>query len=176
MIARMAVISCSEVLTTELVIQPAEAGEEDIVLDLLALAAAWLRSRGIEQWPKRFPSSSVEEQIARGEALLVRNSGRPIATVAVADSDTELWGADDKPAYYVSRLAVARRAAGAGLGYCILDWITSKALAHGRFYVRLATASNNPRLRRYYETAGFDHIADPPYARWPTSLYQRNVG
>ncbi|MFF0532824.1 GNAT family N-acetyltransferase [Nocardia amikacinitolerans] len=172
----MAVINHPETLIDELVIRLAEAGEEEIVLDLLAEAAAWLRSRGIEQWPSRFPSDSVRGQIARSEALLVSAAGRPIATLAIADSDSELWEVDSAPAYYVSRLTVARHAVGAELGYRILDWITDKAVQHGRRYVRLATASNNPRLRQYYETAGFEHIADPPHARWPTSLYQRNVG
>lgn len=120
MIARMAIVLCSEALTEELVIRPAENGEEDIELDLLAQAAAWLRSRGIEQWPERFPSSSVREQIAGNEALLVWDAGQPIATVVVADSDTELWAEDGTSACYVSRLAVARRAAGADLGYRIV--------------------------------------------------------
>ncbi|WP_063131824.1 GNAT family N-acetyltransferase [Nocardia fusca] len=172
----MAIIHHPETLIDEFVIQLAEAGEEEIVLDLLAEAAAWLRSRGIEQWPTRFPSDSVRRQIARREALLVSAAGRPIATLAIADSDNELWGEDNAPAYYVSRLAVARHAVGAHLGYRILDWISDKAVQRGYRYLRLATASNNPRLRQYYETAGFEHIADPPHARWPTSLYQRDIG
>jgi len=39
----------------------------------------------------------------------------------------------------------------------------------------MATASNNPALRHYYEKAGFKHVIDPPRARWPTSLYERKV-
>ncbi|GAA3436322.1 hypothetical protein GCM10018954_059310 [Kutzneria kofuensis] len=34
------------------------------MLDLLAGAASWLRGRGIEQWPERFPMESVRDQIA----------------------------------------------------------------------------------------------------------------
>ncbi|UGT44777.1 GNAT family N-acetyltransferase [Nocardia yamanashiensis] len=142
---------------------------------MLTEASAWLRSRGIDQWPQRFPSASVQQQIARGESLLVLEAGTPIATIAVTDRNTEFWETDDPPAYYISRLAIARRAAGAGLGYRILDWITARAAADRRRYVRLATSSDNPRLRRYYEQAGFEHVADPPGTRWPTSLYQRNV-
>lgn len=145
------------------------------MLDLLAEAAAWLRGRGIEQWPVRFPASSVQAHIVGREALLVEQAGDPVATLAVADDDTELWGPDTAPAYYISRLAVARRASGANLGYRIIDWVAGKAAAHGRQYVRLATASTNPALRRYYEKAGFHHVTDPPHARWPTSLYERKV-
>ncbi|MDA3649174.1 GNAT family N-acetyltransferase [Saccharopolyspora indica] len=171
----MAVLARPENLTGVLLIRPARPGEEKVVLDLLAGAAAWLRDRGIAQWPVRFPAGSVRAQIAAGEALLVEDDRDPIATVAVAEDEAELWGPDAAPAYYVSRLAVARRASGAGLGYRIIDWVSGKAAEHGRRYVRLSTASNNPDLRSYYERAGFEHVADPPHARWPTSLYQREV-
>jgi GNAT superfamily N-acetyltransferase len=110
--------------------------------------------------------------IAAGEALLVGEQ-QPIATVVVTGEDAELWGLDTAPAHYLSRLAVARRASGADLGYRIIDWVAGQAAECGRHYVRLATASDNPALRRYYERAGFVHVADPPHARWPTSLYER---
>jgi ribosomal protein S18 acetylase RimI-like enzyme len=171
----MAILSHPEPLFDEVLIRPAQPGEEDIVLDLLAEAAAWLHGRGIAQWPPRFPTNSVQAQIAVGEALLVEHAQHPIATLAVAEDDTELWGSDTAPAYYISRLAVTRRASGASLGYRLIDWVAGKAAERGRQYVRLATASNNPALRRYYERAGFEHIADPPHARWPTSLYERKV-
>ncbi|MGP3967806.1 GNAT family N-acetyltransferase [Streptomyces sp. 6N223] len=174
----MAIVRRAEPLASDVVVRPARPGEEDVVLDLLAEAAAWLRGRGIEQWPPRFPASSVRGQIAAGEVLLVEadDAPPPIATLAVTEADTELWGADAEPAYYVSGLAVARRASGAGLGYRLLDWVAGQAAERGRRHVRLATAANNPALRRYYARAGFEHVADPPRARWPTSLYQRKAG
>jgi GNAT superfamily N-acetyltransferase len=172
----MAILSSPEPLFDDILIRPAEPGEEDIVLDLLAEAAAWLHGRGITQWPHRFPAKSVQAQIAAGEALLVGEVQRPIATLAVAEDDAELWGSGAAPAYYISRLAVARRASGAGLGYRIIDWVSAKAVERGWQYVRLATASNNPEIRRYYERVGFEQVADPSHAPWPTSLYERKVG
>ena len=151
-------------------VRPARLGEEDVVLDLLAEAAAWLRSRGIEQWPPRFPEASVSAQIEAGEAFLVLRSAQPVATVAITGAD--LWG-DGEPAHYLSRLAVARSSA--GLGRRILDWADARAAAAGRRYLRLATTRDNPALRRYYERAGFRHVGDPPDARWPTSHYEREV-
>ena len=171
----MAVLSRPESLSGDMVIWAAQPGDEHTVLDLLAEAAAWLQGRGIAQWPARFPASSVRRQIAAGEALLVGQPSHAVATVAVADHDADLWGADAEPAYYISRLAVARRVSGGRLGYRLIDWVALKAAEHGRRYVRLATAGNNPVLRHYYERAGFQHVADPPHARWPTSLYQRQV-
>ncbi|MBL7495734.1 GNAT family N-acetyltransferase [Frankia sp. CNm7] len=171
----MVVLSHPEPLFGDVLIRPAQPGDEDIVLDLLAEAAAWLRGRGIAQWPPRFSTSSVRGQIAAGEALLVEDVQCPVATLAIAEDDRQLWGADTEPAFYISRLAVARRASGANLGSCIIDWVAGKAAERDWQYVRLATASNNQALQRYYERAGFQHVADPPHARWPTSLYQRKV-
>jgi ribosomal protein S18 acetylase RimI-like enzyme len=152
-------------------IRTALPGDEDAVLDLLASASSWLRGRGIEQWPERFPLESVREQIAAGEALLV---GKPaVATVVVTDREPDLWGDNAVPAYYISQLAVAREAGGRGLGYRILDWVQAAASAKGWRYVRLAIAKDNPGLRRYYEKAGFLHVGDPEDASWPTSLYER---
>lgn len=172
----VAILAKPEPLFGDVVIRPAQPGEEDVVLDLLAEAAAWLAGRGIAQWPTRFPAGSVHAQIAAGEALLVEKARQPVATLVVGEDDAELWGADTAPAYYISRLAVARRASGARLGHRLIDWVAGKATARGWRYVRLATASDNPALRRYYEQAGFVHVADPPHARWPTSLYQRDAG
>jgi ribosomal protein S18 acetylase RimI-like enzyme len=149
-------------------IRTALPGDEDAVLDLLADASSWLRGRGIEQWPERFPLDSVREQIAAGEALLV---GKPaVATVVVTAREPGLWGDNAVPAYYISRLAVAREAGGRGLGYRILDWVQAAASAKGWRYVRLAIDKDNPGLRRYYEKAGFLHVGDPDDA---TSRYER---
>lgn len=171
----MVILATPESLLDDVLIRPARPGEDVVVLDLLAEAAAWLRGRGITQWPSRFPASSVRAQIEAGEALLLENATQPIGTLAVAEDDTELWGPNTDPAYYVSRLAIARHARGSQLGYRVIDWVAGKAAERGWPYVRLATSSDNPALRRYYEQAGFDHVADPPQARWPTSLYQRRV-
>nr|AXL05780.1 N-acetyltransferase [uncultured bacterium]AXL05809.1 N-acetyltransferase [uncultured bacterium] len=170
----MAILSQPEPLFGDVLVRPARPGEEDTVLDLLAEAAAWLHGRGIAQWPARFPADSVQAQIAAGEALLVEEVRQPVATLAVTEDDSDLWGSDMAPAFYISRLAVTRRASGARLGYRIIDWVAGKAAERGWRHVRVATASDNPALRRYYERAGFEHVADPPHARWPTSLYERH--
>ena len=115
------------------------------------------------------------EHIAVNEVFLVLSSEKPVATFVVHENDPELWGTDVTPALYIRRLAVSRRVGGSGLGYRILNWVEKNAALRGIEYVRLATASNNPRLRRYYEDAGFRHIGNPKNAKWPTSCYERRV-
>ncbi len=169
----MPIITGSEPLTPDTTIRPAEPGEENTVLDLLAEAAAWLAGRGIRQWPPRFPRESVQRPIEAGEALLITEHGRPVATCVVTETDPDFWGVTTESAYYLGRLAVAREAA--GLGLRIVGWVGEKASETGKTFVRLATASDNPALRGFYERAGFEHVADPPSAKWPTSLYQKRV-
>ncbi|EME58716.1 GNAT family N-acetyltransferase [Amycolatopsis decaplanina] len=171
----MPILTGPEPLTPETTIRPARPGEEDAVLDLLAEAAAWLAGRGIHQWPQRFPRESVRHQIQVGEALLIIGRREPIATCVVTEADPELWGVTAESAYYLGRLAVARKAAGAGPGNRIIDWIGEKAAARGKAFVRVATTRDHPALRGLYARAGFEHVADPPAAEWPTSLYQRRA-
>ncbi|UUV29780.1 GNAT family N-acetyltransferase [Amycolatopsis roodepoortensis] len=172
----MPILTGPEPLTPERTIRPARPGEEDAVLDLLAEAAAWLTGRGIHQWPQRFPREPVRDQIQAGEALLVVGHGEPIATCVVTEADPGLWGETREPAYYLGRLAVAREAAGAGLGNRIIDWVSEKATTHHKAFVRVATTRDNAALRGFYERMGFEHVADPPEAKWPTSLYERPTG
>ncbi|MFI6302344.1 GNAT family N-acetyltransferase [Amycolatopsis thailandensis] len=172
----MPIIAGPEPLTPDATIRPARPDEEDAVLDLLAEAAAWLTGRGIRQWPRRFPRESVNRQIALGEALLITRHGKPIATCVVTEAEPDLWGENTEPAYYLGRLAVAREAAGTGLGVRIIDWAGERAAARGKSFVRVATTRDNPALRALYVRAGFEHVADPPEVTWPTSLYQRRTG
>lgn len=172
----MPILTGPEPLTPDTTVRPARPGEEDAVLDLLAEAAAWLAGRGIHQWPHRFPRESVRDQIQAGEALLVIRNGEPIATCVVTEADPGLWGDRTEPAYYLGRLAVTREAAGAGLGNTIIDWVGEKAALHSKAFVRVATTRDNPALRGLYERRGFEHVADPPGAKWPTSLYEKEAG
>lgn len=56
----MAILSRPEAVFGDVLIRPTGPGEVDVVLDLLAEAAVWLRSSGIEQWPRRFPGQGCD--------------------------------------------------------------------------------------------------------------------
>jgi GNAT superfamily N-acetyltransferase len=122
------------------------------VLGVLDEAAAWLRERGITQWPARFEPSWVEGAIRRGETWLVEVDGTVRATVTVDWSDP-VWADDGGSAAYLHRMAVRRREP--GLGAVILAWAADLARQHGRDALRLDCVASNGRLRAYYEAAGF---------------------
>lgn len=158
-----------------------------MVLDVLSEAAEWMDSRGRPNWPARFPTRLIASAAAAGELFVVEIGGAPVATLTLQWSDPRFWGNptlgdEDDDAGYVHRLAVRRAHAGHGLGYRLLDWADGAVRATGRSRLRLDVVSDNERLRRYYEGAGFVHQRDvdgefvlPGGTRrpWRTSLYER---
>jgi ribosomal protein S18 acetylase RimI-like enzyme len=156
-------------------IVPATADDVDEVLDVLAEAAAWLRERGIEQWPSRFPRAQIVESIGRGETYLVHEGDSTVATFALQWEDPLFWGDRPPDGGYVHRVAVVRAFAGRGLGARIVDWAAEQVAARGRRYLRLDCMAENGRLRRYYEELGFEHRGDVERGTWGASLYERAV-
>jgi GNAT superfamily N-acetyltransferase len=138
-------------------------GQLGDVLSLLNEAAAWLRARGISQWPERFEPSWVDGAIGRGETWLVSVDGTLSGTVTLDWSDP-IWS-DVGAAAYLHRMAVRREAA--GLGAAILAWAADAARQHGNRALRLDCVASNDRLRAYYEAAGFAHRGDVTVAGAP---------
>lgn len=139
----------------------AQAGE---VLGVLDEAAAWLRQRGVVQWPERFESSWLDGSIARGETWLARVGDSAVGTLSLDWSDP-LWADADGAAGYVHRMAVRRQAA--GLGAHLLDWAADTVRRNRRHLLRLDCVASNRRLRAYYEARGFVHCGDVPVGGAP---------
>jgi GNAT superfamily N-acetyltransferase len=162
--------------------QPADASAAEALLDA---AAAWLRSRGIDQWkPGRF-GEEVRQTIASGD-LFVARRGEGLAGCFMLESEEPAsvtrWLIDQRrapaPGAFLARLAVARDAAGSGLGVELLNTACAIAAEHGLGYLRLVCVAGNERLRRYYLEASFAYCGDihargPNGERWVTSLFER---
>jgi GNAT superfamily N-acetyltransferase len=151
---------------------------------LLDEAAVWTAAIGQPNWPTPFPRRRVAADAEAGEMYLALLGTAAVGTVALQWEDPRFWGDDgtDGRAGYVHRLAVRRTHGRRGLGARILAWADEKVRTVGRSHLRLDVVSHNAPLRRYYETAGFEHVRDvtgewtapdgPPHT-WSTSLYQR---
>jgi ribosomal protein S18 acetylase RimI-like enzyme len=138
------------------------AGVTDIpaAQDLIHGARQWLRSRGIDQWQDAVPDAVLLRDAEQGDLFVVRQDQVIVAMVTMSDSDSETWGVDSSPAVYVHRLAVAQTHRGSRLGQRLLAWVEARAAERGAVSVRLDGATDNPRLRRFYEQQGFRHVRD----------------
>lgn len=165
-----------------LMVESASAADIPAAQDLIEGARRWLLSRGIDQWQDAIPDSVLFRDAERGNLFVVRQDQVVTVMVIVSDSDPETWGATNRPAVYVHRLAVAQTHRGSGLGQRLLAWVEARAVDRGAAFVRLDCATDNPGLRRFYEQQGFRHVRDVTVTaldggrQLASSLYERELG
>jgi ribosomal protein S18 acetylase RimI-like enzyme len=152
-------------------VERARPEELEDVVGVLSEAGAWLRSRGVEQWPDPYPAEWVAASIERGETYVVRLNGAVAGTITLRWADPAFWGEQPPVAGYVHGIAVRR--AFAGLGSELLEWADEQVRAERRELLRLDCRTDNERLRRYYEEHGFVHRGDTTVDDFRTSLYER---
>jgi GNAT superfamily N-acetyltransferase len=160
------------------------AGHEDVadVIAVLAECSAWLREKGIVQWPDRFPESLIVTTVDDGDLFVATQGTEIVATVTLKWFDPSFWGERDD-AGFVHRLAVRR--SHAGLGRSLLEWAAERAQSHDRSYLCLDCLSTNQRLRRYYEDLGFQlvgeisgpskHPHSAAHGSWQAVLYEMAI-
>jgi hypothetical protein len=163
-------------------VRPALADDLDEVIDILAECSSWLRSRGIVQWPERFPREQLLHSLEAGDLYVVADGSAPVATVTLQWTDPMFWG-DRNDAGFLHRIGVRRSNAGLGTG--ILQWASAEVSARGRQYLCLDCPSTNDRLRRYYEDHGFsvvgeltgpsDHAHTVAHGSWTAILFEKAV-
>jgi GNAT superfamily N-acetyltransferase len=146
----------------------------EVVLAVLADAAAWLRRQGIEQWPDRFPVEWVMPAIERGETWLADADRETIGTLVVQWDDPIFWAGYPADAEYLHRLAVRRP--GSGRGGELLRWAERYAADNGNTFLRLDCVASNARLRAYYELAGYEHVGDVTVGEYTQARYEKRVG
>lgn len=148
-------------------------GEVEIVVAVLAEAAGWLRERGIEQWPDRFPADWVMPAIDRSETWLAEVDGQVFGTLVVQWDDPIFWAGYPRDAGYLHRLAVRR--AGRGQGGALLRWAEQHAADHGKAFLRLDCVAGNAALRGYYERGGYVHVGDVRVGEFTQARYEKRV-
>ena len=154
-------------------IRTARSDEIEVVLDVLADAAAWLRERGIDQWPERFDRDWVMPAIERGETWLAESDGDVAGSLVVQWEDPMFWEGYPLDAGYLHRLAVRRP--GTGLGARLLHWAEAHAAAAGKLFLRLDCVAGNEPLRRYYERAGYRRVGDVTVGPYVQARYEKRV-
>ena len=136
---------------------------------LIREAADWLIAKGQPLWGPNETSYEELVRVARaGELVIGRISGdghpggEAAACMYLHGEDLLFWPQDPPgEAFYVHRLAVARKYAGRGYAHAMLDWAEGEVRAKGRLYLRL-DCEPREKLLALYRSAGFTPIDPEP--------------
>ena len=143
----------------------ARAGTEAIpeVHELILEAAQWLIAKGEPLWGELETSGEELRRVAcAGELVTGRIGSDLCACMYLHHEDPVFWPeATPGEAFYIHRLAVARRFAGRGFSYAMLDWAAREARGAGRDYLRL-DCEPRPKLLALYRDAGFVAVDAAP--------------
>ncbi|MFG2098825.1 GNAT family N-acetyltransferase [Streptomyces sp. NPDC048612] len=134
-----------------------------VLVALYDRAARWMLASGIDQWK---PGEKDEEHFRlrqrEGEVWLAEAGGRAVGAFELWWRDEAAWGPQPPEAGYVHRLMVDREHAAAGTGRALLAHAEGRIAGAGRAWSRLDCVSSNPRLRTYYEGAGYTVVGEQP--------------
>lgn len=159
-------------------VKQAQATDLDVVLAILAEAAAWLQVNGIEQWAYPPPPGlrkRIAGEIAKGEVYLAYNpsDGQVVGTLRFEWSGGALWcDQPDRAAGYVHTLAIRPSLHGQRLGESILAWAKAHVRNQGLPYLRLDCIATNHGLRRYYERLGFRPCGKATAGDFTSALFE----
>ncbi|MFE6777528.1 GNAT family N-acetyltransferase [Streptomyces sp. NPDC057702] len=148
---------------TALSCRRADASDVTEFVRLRDAAARWQIARGIQQWqPGDLGPDHFRDRLRDGELWLATlGPGGPVAGAwELCWEDLPAWGEQPPVAGYVHRLMTDRRTAPPGAGRHLLTAAEHRIAATGRTRCRLDCLSNNPRLRRYYEDAGYAVVGE----------------
>ncbi|MFF8274934.1 GNAT family N-acetyltransferase [Streptomyces lateritius] len=150
-------------MTTQVAFRQADDRDLDVLVGLFDGAARWMVRGGIDQWkPGDKTTEHFRSRMAAGEVWLASQGGRPVGAYELWWEDEQAWGPQPPVAGYVHRLMTDRESAPAGAGRALLAHAEERIAAGGRAVARLDCLSSNPRLRAYYEAAGYTAVGEEP--------------
>ncbi|MDI3403157.1 GNAT family N-acetyltransferase [Streptomyces cavernicola] len=147
-----------EASRTPLAFRPATDSDADLsaLVGLYDAAARWMAERGIDQWkPGQKDAAHFRTRLKEGEVWLAVRGEVLVGAWELWWEDVEAWGVRAPDAGYVHRLMTARDAP-PGTGRALLAEAERRIAARGRPLARLDCVTSNPRLRTYYEAAGYE--------------------
>ncbi|WP_460068358.1 tyrosine-protein phosphatase [Streptomyces sp. YKOK-I1] len=162
----------SETLRTHLLEQPpttwpepahrrATPADAPLLVRLRDTAALWQLAHGIDQWkPGEKDEAHFRDRMADGEVWLTHTAGSPTGAYELWWDDPAAWGPRPPDAGYIHRLMTTPYTAPPATGRALLTHAESRIAAAGRPYARLDCLTSNPRLRDYYESAGYRVVGE----------------
>ncbi|MFE9443375.1 GNAT family N-acetyltransferase [Streptomyces sp. NPDC006602] len=132
-----------------------------LLVRLRDTAALWQLARGIRQWqPGEKDETHFRTRMEEGEVWLAYADQSPAGAWELWWTDPAAWGPGPPDAGYIHRLMATPHTAPPGTGRRMLAEAESRITATGRPYARLDCLASNPRLRAYYESAGYTVVGE----------------
>ena len=130
---------------------------------LIRETAEWLIRKGEPLWGPNETSLDELARVARlGELVVGRVDGELASCMYLHDEDRMFWPhVVPGEAFYIHRLAVARKFAGRGYAHAMLEWSVGEARAKGRPFLRL-DCEPRAKLLALYREAGYSRIDSAP--------------
>ncbi|MFD9316877.1 GNAT family N-acetyltransferase [Streptomyces sp. NPDC060053] len=145
----------------ELTHRRAQPQDAPLLVRLRDTAALWQLARGIEQWqPGEKTEAHFVDRMREGEVWLAYADSSLVGAWELWWDDPAAWGPRPPEAGYIHRLMTTPHTAPPGAGRRMLAQAESRIAAAGLPYARLDCLSNNPRLRAYYESAGYTAVGE----------------
>ncbi|MFI9563369.1 GNAT family N-acetyltransferase [Streptomyces rishiriensis] len=154
-----------------------------LLVRLRDTAALWQLARGIEQWrPGEKDEAHFVDRMREGEVWLAHTDTALAGAFELWWDDPAAWGPRPPDAGYIHRLMTTPHTAPPGTGRRMLAQAESRIAATGRPYARLDCLSANPRLRAYYESAGYTVVGEQrakqggPGSPYAVTLLEKHLG
>jgi ribosomal protein S18 acetylase RimI-like enzyme len=129
----------------------------DLFVPLLDEVGAWLWKKGVKQWASgtfQGDRDRLRHLVEKG-CLLLAYQGQRLAGGCILTEVDPGWPTPSAEAMYLCSLAVARFAAGQGLGDRIVDGCLRAACKRGKSLIRLDCWDGNEFLKSFYRRLGF---------------------
>ncbi len=130
---------------------------------LIRATAEWLISKGEPLWGPNETSRDELMHVARSGELVIGRVRRELASCMFLHDEDRVFWPQVRPgeAFYIHRLAVARKFAGRGYSHAMLAWAAEEARAKGRTFLRL-DCEPRAKLLALYQAAGYRPIDPAP--------------
>ena len=146
-----------------------------VAADIIREAARWTAEQGEPLWElETLSDANLAKRCQPHEIFVGELAGEPVVAALIQDRDPDIWP-DDGTALIIHKLSVRRAHAGRGLANRMLDFAEAHARSQGRQWLRLDTDSTRPKLRAFYERAGFTLVGFKPFLHLRLALYEKSL-
>ena len=162
-------------------IRNATIAEVPLIAEWRAERAAWLASKGRDQWGSAGLHDTaflerVTSSIKAGETWMITKDSEPVGTIAIDQwSDPGLWSEDEmNDALFLHRLISPLSSSGHDIAGPLVNHALGLAAQQQKHWLRLDAWTTNGALHQFWVRQGFEYLRTVPDVS-SGALFQRAV-